>query len=178
MDYLIGFVISFITIVLLIIISYYNSVIRLHNQMLETNSGIDVALKKRFDLIPNLVETVKGYAKHEKETLENIAMIRFSGNPKAQANESQTALNKILMIAEGYPDLKASEHFLSLQRNLSDVEEHLQAARRLYNRKVSEYNTKIEQFPGSFIANQMKYKKADFFEANVGSEVPKVSINN
>ena len=174
MEYIIGVLI----VLLIVIISYYNSVIRLHNQMLETNSGIDVALKKRFDLIPNLVETVKGYAKHESETLEKIALIRFSGDPKAQANESQSALNQLLMIAEGYPDLKASDHFLNLQRNLSDVEEHLQAARRLYNRKVSEYNTKIEQFPGSFIANQMKYKKAEFFEANVGSEVPKVSINN
>lgn len=128
----------------------YNKIKRNENAVEEALSGIDVALKRRYDLIPNLVETVKGYAKHEKETLESIVLSRNS-NKQSAYNESGEAINTILAISENYPELKADKNFLHLQRSLLDVEEHIQAARRIYNRNVTELKNSVLTFPGSAV---------------------------
>ncbi len=159
----------------IVLIAYYNSVVKLHNQVKETFSGIDVALSKRFALIPNLVQTVKAYAKHEASVFESIAQNR-SAPLHEQSEKASSTINQLLALSENYPDLKADAQFLNLQRNLSDTEEHLQAARRLYNRKVSQYNTKIQQFPANLIAQQLKYTPASFFEASA-EEQASVHIN-
>lgn len=154
-----------IAIILISIIFYYNKVVKLNNQVLETDSGIDVALSKRANLIPNLVETVKGYAKHESETLEKIVAIR--NLPRQEAlTDTNNKIDKILAIAESYPELKADQQFLNLQKNLTNTEEHLQAARRLYNSRVSEFNTTIQSFPGSLFANMLNYKSKEFFKTD------------
>ena len=146
----------------------YNKFRRLVIEVKESSSGIDVALAKRFDLISNLVETVKGYAKHEKEVFEHISSIRnlLKQNRSEAKEEMDQALGRILMIVESYPELKANENFLALQASLVDVEEHLQAARRLYNRRVAELNVRIYQFPTNLIANSMNVKEEAFFAAN------------
>ena len=137
----------------------------------EALSGIDVALTKRFDLLTKVVATVKGYAKHEEETLTKIIAMRNPGSAaslmeKQQfANATTEALNSLNVVVEQYPDLKANTSFLSLQNSISDVEEQLQAARRLYNANVSKYNQSIIVFPTSIVANASHLTKRDFFEA-------------
>ena len=146
----------------------YNKFKRLVIEVEETSSGIDVALAKRYDLITNLVESVKGYVKHEKEVFEKVASIRnlLKSNRTEAKEEMDQSLGRIMMLVEAYPELKADHQFLELQKSLVDVEEHLQAARRLYNRKVAELNIKIHQFPTNMIASSMGVEEKAFFSAS------------
>ena len=151
-----------------------NSFRQLEVKVNEADSGIDVALTKRFDVLKKLMGAVKGYAKHEAETLENVTKWR-AGLPKnltmeqkqefmGKMNGVQSGIN---VAVEAYPDLKANQSFLNLQQNITDVEEHLQAARRLYNSNVSTINSKIVTFPASIVAGMINMSKKEFFEADV-----------
>ena len=158
-----------------IIIALYNSLIRLKNQVDEAWAYIDVQLKRRHDLIPNLIETVKGYAAHEKETLDRVIAARnsamqaqSSGNHEAlekAENALSSTLKSIFALSEAYPDLKANTNFLELQRELSDTENKIQASRRFYNTNVRDFNTKLEVFPTNMIGNMLGFKNRTFFEA-------------
>ena len=165
-----------ITIIVLIIIylwATYNSLIKLSNTVKEAFSTMDVYLKKRWDLIPNIVETVKGYAKHEKSTLEDVVKARntylSASTPEDQLKadgQLTAAVNKLFALAESYPDLKANESFLSLQKELTTCEEKITYARQFYNDSVLSYNNKIELFPSSIIASMFHFEKEKFFEAS------------
>ena len=152
-------------------ISIYNGLIRLKNRVDEAWADIDVQLKRRYDLIPNLVETVKGYAKHERELFTKVtearsrAMQAGSLKDKAEAENmlSQT-LKSLFAVAENYPELKASENFAKLQDELTDTENKIQAARRFYNGQVRDFNTKIQIFPNNLIANMLGFAPREFFE--------------
>lgn len=170
-------VIFIIFFVLLIILAMYNNLIKLRNKVNQSKSGIDVYLNQRFDLIPNLVECVKGYSKHETELFENVAKLRTIYNENKNldnASKLNNTLNKLLAVAESYPDLKASEQFLNLQHNLVKIESQLQAARRIYNNDVTTYNTKIQTIPSNIIANIFGFKLAELFQIE---EYKKESIN-
>ncbi|MCB4205462.1 LemA family protein [Deferribacterales bacterium Es71-Z0220] len=160
-----------IVILVFAFIAYYNKFIKLKNQADESFSGIDVQLKRRHDLIPNIVETVKGYVKHEASTLEkvvqarNIAMSANSVEDKAKAENMITgALKSLFALSESYPDLKANQNFISLQNTLSEIEDNIQNARRYYNAVVRDYNILCESFPSVIIANIFNFKKREFFE--------------
>lgn len=149
----------------------YNGLVRLKNQTDEAWSDIDVQLKRRYDLIPNLVETVKGYATHEKTAFENVTAARSAAmsaqGPAAKAQaEGQLAgaLKSLFAVAEAYPDLKASTNFSKLQDELSDTENKIQAARRFYNGNVRDLNTRIESFPTNMFARSLGFSKREFFE--------------
>ncbi|MDX9970677.1 MAG: LemA family protein [Candidatus Gracilibacteria bacterium] len=149
----------------------YNSLISKKNTVKESYSGIEVQLKRRYDLIPNLVNTVKGYAKHEKETFENITKARTQAmsssniHEKAKAeNEISDTLKSLFAVAENYPALKADQNFLHLQQELSDTEDKLSASRRFYNGAVNSFNTAIESIPTNIIASIFKFQKSEFFE--------------
>ena len=149
----------------------YNGFVRLVNRVKEAWADIDVQLKRRYDLIPNLVETVKGYAAHEKTAFENVTKARAMAlgaqglEEKGKAENMLTgALKSIFAIAEAYPQLKANENFLELQRELSDTENKVQAARRFYNTNVRDLNIGIETFPKNIIANMFKFAKMEFFQ--------------
>ena len=163
----------------------FNSLIRLRNRAEEGFSDIDVQLKRRHDLIPNLVETVKGYAAHERGVFENVAATRSAAvsaqGPEAQAqaeNALTGALRQLFAVAENYPDLKASQNFLELQNQLTDTEDKIQAARRFYNMTVRDLNIKIQSFPSSIIANMKKITDREFFEIDDPADraVPQVSF--
>ena len=163
-----------LAIIIIYILAKYNKLIKLKNKVKQSESGIDVYLNQRFDLIPNLVECVKGYANHEKSVIENMK----TNKSLKKAEELNNSMNGILAIAEGYPELKASEQFLNLQKNLSKIESQLQAARRIYNNDVTKYNTKIETVPTNLIASMFGMKKADLFQIeekrsniDIGSEL-------
>ena len=162
------YIVLIIVIVLLIVVLIqYNSLINLRNKVKQEKSGIDIFLNQRFDLIPNLVECVKGYSKHEKEIFENVAQLRAeyikSKNLK-QAEKLNNGINEIIALAENYPDLKASEQYLNLQKNLSKIESELQAARRIYNMEVTNYNTAISVVPKNIVANMFGFKEEELFE--------------
>ncbi len=153
----------------------YNGIITLKNRVDESWSDIDVQLKRRYDLIPNLVETVKAYAQHEAGTFEKVVQARaaamgaHSTSDKAAAeNQLTQTLKSLFAVAENYPDLKASQNFLQMQDDLRDAEDKIQAARRFYNANVRDFNTKIMVFPNNVIAGKMSFKKYDFFEAAAG----------
>lgn len=157
--------------VVLWIIFAYNGFVRLVNRTKEAWADIDVQLKRRYDLIPNLVETVKGYAAHEKSTFDTITQARSqamqAGTPgaKAQAeNMLSGALKSLFAVAEAYPDLKANQNFLALQSELSDTENKIQAARRFYNGNARDLNIAIDSFPGNLIASTFHFTKQEFFE--------------
>ncbi len=153
-------------------VSVYNGFIVLKNRVTEAWSDIEVQMKRRYDLIPNLVETVKGYATHESGTLEKVIQARnmamaAQGNVKELAQSENMlagALKSIFALSENYPDLKANANFLELQRELRDTEDKLQAARRFYNGNVLALNTKIEMFPSNIVAAMFHFEKRDFFE--------------
>jgi len=165
------FIIVLAVIILLWVIYTYNRLITLRNRTKEAWADIDVQLKRRYDLIPNLVETVKGYAAHERELFEKVteartkAMAAQTVKEKGEAENflSQT-LKSLFAVAENYPDLKASVNFLELQRELTDTENKIQAARRFYNGNVRDLNIKIESFPSNIIAKIFNLQKAEFFE--------------
>lgn len=159
----------------------YNKLVSLNEKVKQAQGGIDVYLKQRFDLIPNLVETVKGYAAHEKGLMENIARLRndYDARNDQDITESQNLndrYTRILMMLENYPELKADQAFLKLQRTLSKIESQLQAARRIYNSEVTEFNTKRYKFPSNIIANMFGFKEKALFEI-VESERENVNIN-
>jgi LemA protein len=182
-------IIGVIIIAFLALIFVYNSLIRLKNRVEEAWSDIDVQLKRRYDLIPNLIETVKGYAKHEKETFENVTQARSQAmqaresggdaGQQAQAENMLTdTLKSLFAVAENYPDLKASQNFQELQRELSDTENKIQAARRFYNNNVMRYQTKIQSFPTNVMAKIFNFRAKDYFELEEESEkqVPEVNF--
>ena len=155
-----------IFILLVSVLNMYNRLVRLRNNVKQSESGIDVYLNQRFDLIPNLVECVKAYSKHEKELLENVIKLRtqcIENKNLKLAEELNNNVNKIIAIAEEYPELKASEQFLNLQKNLSKLESQLQAARRIYNNEVTDYNTLINTVPTNILAKIFNFKEADLF---------------
>lgn len=161
----------------------YNGLIRLKNQTDEAWSDIDVQLKRRYDLIPNLVETVKGYATHEREAFENVtkarsaAMGATSPEAKGQAENMLTgALKSVFALAEAYPDLKANQNFAKLQDELSDTENKIQASRRFYNGNVRDLNTRIESFPTNMFAKNLGFAKREFFEVENDAEKAPVKV--
>lgn len=169
--------IALIVLIILWAIALYNRFVRFNVRTDEAWADIDVQLKRRYDLIPNLIETVKGYATHEKETLQNVteartkAMGAQSVEEQAQAENMLTgALKSLFAVSESYPDLKANTNFLELQRELSDTENKIQAARRFYNTNVRDLNTATQVFPGSIIAGMFNFTNRDFFELEAGSE--------
>ncbi|MES0809553.1 LemA family protein [Roseibium sp. SCPC15] len=151
----------------------YNVLVKKRQMVEEGWSGIDVQLKRRANLIPNLVETVKGYASHEQETLDAVTQLRtqvgslpkddVAGRAKAEGQLSQ-ALGRLFAVAEAYPDLKASQNFSDLHQSLDDIEDAIQMARRYYNGAVRGLNVAVESFPSNLIANQFKFEKAEYFE--------------
>jgi LemA protein len=162
-----------------------NGIISLRNRTEEAWSGIDVQLKRRHDLIPNLVESVKGYASHERETFEKVTQARaaaMQASGPAEAGKAETQLTQALgglrVVAEQYPELRATENFQQLQRQLSELEDEIQASRRIYNSNVQQYNTRIQQFPWSVIANQGGFTAKPFFEIGDAAEreTPQVSF--
>ena len=151
----------------LIVFAQYNTLTKLKLKVKQSKSGIDVYLQQRFDLIPNLVNTVKGYMNYEKETFENITKLRTQYNETKDikvSEELNNQINKILAVAENYPNLKTSEQFLELQKNLSKIESQLQAARRLYNNDVTKYNTKISVIPDNIIAMLFGFNEEYLFQ--------------
>ena len=175
-------IIAIVVLIVLWIIAVFNGLIRLRNRTDEAWSDIDVQLKRRYDLIPNLIETVKGYAVHEKQAFENVTNARAKAisaqgiEEKAKAeNALSNTLKTLFAVAEAYPNLKANTNFLELQRELSDTENKIQAARRFYNGNVRDLNIKIETFPSRIIAGMLNFKKREFFEAEKKEkEVPEV----
>jgi LemA protein len=170
---------------ILFFVSNYNSLIRLRNQVKNAWSQIDVQLKRRHDLIPNLIETVKGYMNHERTTLENITNARSQAvqaqgvAAKAQAEARLTdAIGKFNLVVENYPDLKANQNFLSLQEELTSTENKISFSRQSYNDQVLFYNNKIQMFPSNIIAGMFNFKLEEFFEVEDKAEraVPKVSF--
>jgi len=165
-------------------IAAYNRFIRLINQAKEAWADIEVQLKRRYDLIPNLVETVKGYAKHESSAFENVTKARAAAigahnlAEKSQAENMLTgALKSLFAVAEAYPDLKANQNFLELQRELSDTENKIQSARRFYNGNVRDLNTAIDSFPSNIIARIWSFAKMEFFELEVEAAKEPVKVN-
>ena len=166
-----GVLVAMIAVVAFWVMGMYNGLVRLRNQAKNAWSQIDVQLKRRHDLIPNLVETVKGYAGHEKETLQNVIAAR-SGAMQAQgvANQSQAeqnlsgALGRLMLVVEQYPDLKANQNFLSLQEELSSTENRIGFSRQHFNDSVMQYNTKVQSFPANIIAGTFNFTEESFFE--------------
>ena len=168
----------------LIFILIRNSIIGSQNTVEESWSGIDVQLKRRHDLVPNLVETVKGYATHEQKTFQNVTEARaaaMSAQGPDQASQAEGQLNRALAdlraVAEEYPDLRATENFQQLSRNLSELEDEIQASRRIYNSNVQAYNTKIQIFPNSIVANQGGFTAREFFEIETAAEREPVEVS-
>jgi len=167
------------------LIAVYNGLIKSRNRVDEAWSDIDVQLKRRYDLIPNLVETVKAYATHEKETFQKVTEARAQAmqakgieeKGKAEGFLTET-LKSLFAVAENYPDLKASQNFLQLQDELTDTENKVQAARRFYNGNVRDFNTQIQIFPNNLVAGVLGFKKYEFFqvEAEEEREAPKVKF--
>ncbi|MDO8389286.1 MAG: LemA family protein [Actinomycetota bacterium] len=178
-------VIAVVVLLALYLVVAYNGLIRRRNQVENAWSQIDVQLKRRIDLIPNLVETVKAYAAHEKSTLEAVinarnAAIAAPGTPHDQAaadNMMTGALRQVFALGEAYPDLKANQNFLALQEELSATEGRVAYARQFYNDSVLSYNNKLQAFPTVIIANMLKFERREYFETDEASrEVPKVQF--
>jgi LemA protein len=178
-------ILGIVVVIILWLIGVYNGLIRLKNRVKEAWADIDVQLKRRYDLIPNLMETVKGYMKHEEGVLTKVTEARAAAmgakglGDKAKAeNMLSETLKSLFAVSESYPDLKASQNFLQLQDEISDTENKIQASRRFYNTQVRDFNTKIEVFPTNMIAGMLKFKSKDFFEIEdqKEKEVPKVKF--
>jgi len=181
-------ILGIVAIVLLWGVGMYNSLIRTRQHVKESWSAIDTELKRRYNLIPNLVETVKGYASHESETLEAVIQARnnavsSTGSPGQQAQDENMlvgALRQLFAVVEAYPDLKANENFLHMQQELTVTEDRIQASRRFYNANVRTLNTKTEVFPSNIIASTFGISQAEFFEVEDAAEreAPKVAFND
>lgn len=182
-----GAIIVLIVLVLIAlwVFGMYNGLVRLRNQVKNAWAQIDVQLKRRHDLIPNLVETAKGYMKHERETLEEITKARnlaVQAGSVAEQGKAESRLNsalsRFLMVVENYPDLKANQNFLALQEELTSTENKVSFARQFYNDQVMRFNTRIESVPTNIIANMFGFKPAEFFEIEAPEEreVPKVKF--
>ena len=181
-----GWIILLVVVVLLVLyfITAYNGLVNLRNMVKDQWAQVDVLLKRRADLIPNLVETVKGYAAHEKDTLEavinarNKAVSATTSEEEMKANGELTgALNRLFALAESYPELKANTNFIDLQNNLKEAEDKISYARQFYNDAVLKYKNKLEVFPSNIIASMFNFKSEAFFEADEASkEVPKVQF--
>ena len=178
-------VLAVIAVTVVWLIAVYNGLIKLKTRTEEAWSDIDVQLKRRYDLIPNLIDTVKGYATHERELLENVTKARTNAMNAGTAAEQGQAenmltdtLKSLFAVAENYPDLKANQNFAKLQDELSDTENKIQAARRFYNGNVRDFNIKLQVFPTNIIAKQLGFEKRDFFEIDdeKEKEVPKVNF--
>jgi LemA protein len=168
------------------VVGIYNALVRLRNQVDNAWSQIDVQLKRRHDLIPNLVETAKGYMKHERGTFEAITEARskaMGANTVSEASKAEgalgEALSKFMLVVENYPELKANQNFLAVQEELTGTENKISFARQSYNDQVLFFNNKIQMFPSNIIANMFRFTKRDFFEIEVEAEreVPKVSFS-
>lgn len=162
----------FVVLPLIWLAGTFNGLVRLRQHLRESWAGIDTELKRRYDLIPNLVETVKGYAQHEKQVLEQVVAARSkaqasTGSPTSQSRDENAligSLNSLLAVSEGYPDLKASRNFLQLQVELANTEDRIQAARRFYNANVRDLNTRIESFPSNLVASLFSFQRGEYFE--------------
>ena len=157
--------------VIFIILIKYNSLIRLQNRVKKASANIEIYLNKRFDLIPNLVECVKGYSNYEAETLEKIVSLRNKYNDQknmslSEAGEYNNKLNSYLAVIERYPELKASDQFKNLQKELSRIEDELEKSRKYYNEEVTKYNIQVESVPSNIVASIFAFKKASLFQAN------------
>jgi LemA protein len=180
-------IVALVVVLGLIFILIRNSMIGSRNRVDEAWSGIDVQLKRRHDLIPNLVESVKGYASHERQLFENVTQARSEAMAARTPQEAGPAENKLgnllgdlRAVAENYPQLRATENFQQLSRNLSEIEDEIQASRRIYNSNVQSYNTKIQIFPNSIVANMGGFEPREFFEVEDAAdrEVPEVSFGD
>ncbi|MEX0869854.1 MAG: LemA family protein [Candidatus Spechtbacterales bacterium] len=179
-------IIAILGALLLIVVFMYNNLVRKRNRVQEAWADIDVQLKRRHNLIPNLINTVKGYAKHEKSVLENVTkaraeVMKASSREDIEKGENMLSdtLKSLFAVSENYPDLKASENFLELQRELSDTENKIQAARRFYNSNVRDYNTSVESFPINLIAGMFSgFKREELFKIEIEAEreVPNVEF--
>jgi len=178
-------VIAVVAVLLISLIAIYNSLVRLRNQVDNAWSQIDVQLKRRHDLIPNLVETAKGYMKHERQTFEEITKARSQAMGAKNVSEASKAegalgeaLSKFMLVVENYPDLKANQNFLSVQEELTSTENKISFARQSYNDQVLFFNNKTQMFPSSIIANMFSFAQRDFFELEAAAEreAPKVSF--
>ncbi|MBM3666554.1 MAG: LemA family protein [Actinobacteria bacterium] len=178
--------VALVVLVGIVYILMRNSIIGARNRVDEAWSGIDVQLKRRHDLVPNLVEAVKGYAAHERETFEAVTKARgqaMDAKGVQETGQAESALSAALgglrVVAEQYPDLRATENFQQLQQQLSELEDEIQASRRIYNSNVQSYNTKIQQFPMSIVANQGGFTDRGFFEIGDAAEreAPQVSFD-
>ncbi len=170
------------------LVSLYNSMVKGRNRVDEAWADIDVQLKRRYDLIPNLVNTVKGYAKHEKETLESVIEARNKAmevkidagasmeDVQKVQNQLSQALKSIFALSESYPDLKANQNFLELQRELADTENKIQASRRFYNGNVRDFNIKVESFPANLFAGMFGFKKRELYEIEDEKERKNVEV--
>lgn len=182
---MIWIILIIIAVILIALVGAYNSLVVLRNKVRDQWAQIDVLLKRRSDLIPNLVETVKGYASHESETLEaviaarNKMVVAPSKDEEMKASgELSNALGRLFAVAESYPDLKANTNFMDLQNNLKDTEDKISYARQFYNDAVLKYQNKIEMFPTSIVASMFGFKPEKFFEAtNEEKETPKVDFS-
>ncbi len=173
-----------IAILLLVIIGAYNRLITLRVRSEEAWSDIDVQLKRRYDLIPNLIETVKGYASHEQKVFEAVTKARAEAlnattleNKNQAENQLSEALKSIFAVSEAYPDLKANQNFLDLQTQLTDTEDKIQAARRFYNTNVRDLNIAIQSFPSNIIAGIFHFQKKELFETTTSAEKEPVKVN-
>jgi len=183
-----GYIIIGVVVVLLIIfVATYNGLVRRRNQVKNAWAQIDVQLKRRYDLIPNLVETAKGYMKHERETLEAVTNARNlaqqlssagAGERAKAEGELSSALSRLLAVVENYPDLKANQNFLALQEELTSTENKISFSRQFYNDSVLRYNNQTQMFPSSIVASMTGFKASEFFEVTLAAEreAPKVSF--
>ena len=183
MNTILYIILAFIVIIVFWLIGVYNGLVKLNNKTKEAWSDIDVQLKRRHDLIPNLVETVKGYAKHEAGTFEKVTQARanaLAAQTPGQKAEAENALagtlKSLFAVAENYPELKASENFSKLQSELSETEDKIQAARRYYNGNVRDFNTKIETFPNNTVAGMLKFEKYEYYEVASAKERENVEV--
>jgi len=177
------FILVIVVLVVFWLVLTYNRFVTLRNRVKEAWADIDVQLKRRYDLIPNLVETVKGYAAHERELLEKVTQARtqaMGAQTIKERGDAENALSQTLKslfaVSENYPQLKASENFLELQRELTDTEDKIQASRRFYNGNVRDFNTILQSFPQNTVAGIFSFKSAEFFEITEASQKEPVSV--
>lgn len=186
MTNLIYVIVGIVVLLVLWLVGVFNGLVTLRNRIKEAWSDIDVQLKRRYDLIPNLIETVKGYAKHEKKVFEEVTKARTAAmnaegaHDKAEAeNMLSNTLKRLFAVSEDYPQLKANENFLHLQQELTDTEDKIEASRRFYNGNVRDYNIKIQVFPNNIVAPMFGFHGEEFFKAEEGErEVVKVNFDD